>query len=94
MARQAVLALVAGDAATLARLGGGRAPSTHPFPPGWRTVGVGDADVTGSAAALTAQVPVRVRPPAGLAAYGILVPVRLVAGPGRLVVRQVGGGSP
>ena len=36
MARQAVAAAVAGDGTALARLGGGRPPSTRPLPSGWR----------------------------------------------------------
>jgi hypothetical protein len=94
MARQAVQAFVAGNVAALARLGGGQAPSTQPFPPGWQAIGIGDAEVTGPAAALTAQVPVRVRPPTGPASYIVPVRVRLVASPRGLVVREIDGGSP
>jgi hypothetical protein len=53
MARQAVLALVAGDAATLARLGGGRAPSTHPSPPASGT-GSGTSPTIGCGCCCTA----------------------------------------
>jgi hypothetical protein len=47
-AHQAVVAFVTGDEAELTRLGGGRAPSTRPFPSGWRVVSIGPGEVTGS----------------------------------------------
>jgi hypothetical protein len=46
-AHQAVVAFVTNDKAALARLGGGRAPSTRPLPSGWRVVSVSPAEVTG-----------------------------------------------
>jgi hypothetical protein len=95
VARQAVVAFVAGDTATLARLGGGREPSTRPLPSGWRVLGVGAAEVTGPPGALTAQVPVRARPPAGHASYLLPVQVRLEAGPGGFSIGELdAGGSP
>jgi hypothetical protein len=95
LARQAVVALIGRDTATLTRLGGGRQPSTRPIPAGWRVVSVGTAEVTGPPEAPTAQVPVRVRPPAGTASYLAPVHVRLEAGPGGLSIRQIdAGGSP
>lgn len=95
LARQAVVALVAGDMSTVTRLGGGRRPSTHPIASGWRVVSVGTAEVTGPPQALSAEVPIRVRPAAGTASYLLPVHVRLQAGPGGLTIRQVeAGGSP
>jgi hypothetical protein len=95
LAWRAVVALVAGDTATLTRLGGGRVPSTHPLPSGWRVLSVGTAEVTGPPEAPWAQVPVRVRPPAGGAGYLVPARVRLEAGPRGLTVQQVDvGGSP
>jgi hypothetical protein len=95
VAHQAVVAFVTGDKAALARLGGGRAPSTRPLPSGWRTVSVGPAEVTGTAGELAAEVPVRARPPTGPASYSLPVRVQLEAGPQAVTVRQVdGGGSP
>jgi hypothetical protein len=77
MARQAVRAFGAGDLATLARPGGGRAPSTRRLPSGWRAVGVGHAEVTGPADAPAALVEVMARPPTGGATYVIPVRVQL-----------------
>jgi hypothetical protein len=95
VARQAVIALVIGDMPTLTRLGGGREPSTRPFPSRWRVLSVGTAQVTGPPEAPSAQVPVRVRPPAGPASYLVPVHLRLEAGPRGLTVRQIdAGGSP
>jgi hypothetical protein len=95
VARQGVTALVAGDTATLTRLGGGRQPSTRPIPPGWRVVSIGTAEVTGPPEALSAQVTVRVRPPAGTGTYLVPVHARLEAGPQGLTIRQIhAGGSP
>jgi hypothetical protein len=95
VARQGVIALVGGDTAALTRLGGGRQPSTHPIPSGWQVVGIGTAEVTGPPEALSAQVPVRVRPPAGTGAYLVPVHVQLEAGPQGLAIRQIhAGGSP
>jgi hypothetical protein len=93
LARQAVVALVAGDMSTVTRLGGGRRPSTHPIPSGWRVVSVGTAEVTGPPQALSAEVPIRVRPAAGTASYLLPVHVRLQAGPGGLTIRQVEAGG-
>ena len=93
MARQAVLAYVTGDTATLVRLGGGRAPATRPLPTGWRATGVGRAEVSGATATPTAAVPVRVRPPSGRASYLVTVRVQLAAGPRGLTVRQVESGG-
>ena len=93
VARQAVVALGAGDTATLARLGGGREPSTRPLPSGWRVLGVGAAEVTGPPWALTAQVPVRARSPAGHASYLVPVQVRLEAGPRGLTVNEIDAGG-
>jgi hypothetical protein len=95
MGRQAVAAAVAGDVTTLARLGGGRPPSTFPLPSGWRMTGVGSAEVVGPAGAPTALVPVRARPPAGHASYLVPARVQLAVGPRGLTVRQVDlGGAP
>jgi hypothetical protein len=94
VARQAVVALVDGDMATLTRLGGGREPLTRPLPSGWRVVGVGGAEVTGSPEALSAQVLVRVRPPDGRASYLVPVQVQLASGPGELTVHQLEAGGP
>jgi hypothetical protein len=95
VAHQAVVALVTGDKAALARLGGGRAPPTRPLSSGWRTVSVGPAEVTRTAGELAAEVPVRARPPTGPASYSLPVRVQLEAGPQGVTVRQIdGGGSP
>lgn len=93
MARQAVVALVAADEATLARLGGGRAPAIGNLPSGWRATGVGVAEVTGTAGAPVAQVPVRVRPPVGSTSYVVPVRVELAAGSEGLTVRQIDAGG-
>jgi len=55
-AHEAVVAFVTSDKAALARLGGGRAPSTRPLPSGWRVVSVSPAEVTGPAGDGRAQV--------------------------------------
>jgi hypothetical protein len=107
LARRAVVALVNGDRETLARLGGGRMPATHPLPVGWRTLSIGTAEVAGPPAALAAtstagspgavaaMVPVRVRPPTGPVSYVVPVLVRLDTSPRGLTVGQVdAGGSP
>jgi hypothetical protein len=93
MARQAVLAMVAGDESTLARLGDGRPPAFRPFPSGWRATRVGDAEVTGTAGAPVAQVSVRVRPPVEFMSYVVPVRVELGAGPGGLTVRRIDAGG-
>jgi Conjugative transposon protein TcpC len=93
-ARAAVAALLDGDVAALARLGGGAPPGMRSLPPGWRGVRIGSAEVGGPPAALTARVSVRVRPPAGDASYLVPVRVRLQAGPGgRVLVRNVDAGG-
>ena len=95
MARQAVVAAMAADTATLARLGGGRSPATRPLPSGWRAASVGSPEMTGPPGAPVALVPVRARPPAGRASYLVPVHVRLAIGPRGLTVRRVDlGGSP
>ena len=95
VAHQAVVALVTSDKGALARLGGGRAPSTRPLPSGWRAVSIGPAEVTGPAGAPAAQVPVRARPPTGPVSYSLPVRVQLKAGPQGVTVQQIdGGGSP
>jgi hypothetical protein len=95
MARQAVAAAIAEDRTTLARLGGGRTPSTLPLPSGWRVTDVGGAEVAGPPGAPTALVPVRARPPVGRATYLVPARVQLAVGPRGLTVRQVDlGGSP
>ena len=95
VARQAVVALVTGDQAALARLGGGRPPSARQLPPGWRAVSVGPAEVTGPAGALAAEVPVRARPPAGPVSYSLPVQVQLRSGARGITVRRIdAGGSP
>jgi hypothetical protein len=95
VARQAVVAFVAGDRATLSRLGDGRGPSTRPLPSGWRVLSVGPAEVEGPPEALAAQVPVHVRPPAGGASYLVPVHVRLESGPRGLTVDLIdASGSP
>jgi hypothetical protein len=94
VARQAVIALVASDGAALARLGGGRAPSTRPLPSGWRATRVGEAEVAEAAGWLTAQVAVRVRPPTGPAGYVVPVRVLLEATQrGIVTVRHLDGGG-
>jgi hypothetical protein len=93
LVRQAVIAFIATDAATLARLGGGRAPSTRPLPSGWRATSVGGAEVAGPSTGLTAHVPVRARPPTGQATYVVPVRVHLHAGPAGLTVRHIDGGG-
>jgi hypothetical protein len=56
-------------------------------------VSVGTAEVTGPPQALSAEVPIRVRPAAGTASYLLPVHVRLQAGPGGLTIRQVEAGG-
>jgi hypothetical protein len=93
-ARQAVVAVVARDAAALARLGGGVPPEVRPLPAGWGAARVGAVEVAGPAAAMTARVALRARAPAG-ATYLVPVRVRLEAGPRGVLVRQVdAGGTP
>jgi hypothetical protein len=107
LARQAVVAFVNGDRATLAHLGGGRLPATRPLPSGWRTLSIGTAEVAGPPATLAATseasspgavasiVPVRVRPPTGPAGYLMPVLVHLGTSPRGLTVRRIdAGGSP
>jgi hypothetical protein len=95
VAHQAVVALVTGDRAALARLGGGQSPSARQLPPGWRAVSVGPAAVTGPAGALAAEVLVRARPPTGPVSYSVPVQVQLRAGARGITVRRIdGGGSP
>jgi hypothetical protein len=95
VAHQAVVALVTGDRAALARLGGGQSPSARQLPPGWRAVSVGPAAVTGPPAELTAEVPVRARPPTGPVSYSVPVRVQLRAGARGITVQRVDvGGSP
>ena len=107
LARQAVVAVVNGDRATLTRLGGGRVPATRPLPSGWRTLSIGTAEVArpsaalaatsgaGSPGAVAAMVTVRIRPPTGPVSYLMPVVVRLDTSPRGLTVRQVdAGGSP
>lgn len=55
---------------------------------------VGDARVAGAAGALSAQVPVRARPPSGEASYLVPVRVQLQPGPGGLTVRHIDGSGP
>ena len=94
LARQAVAAFAATDGTALARLGGGRPPSAHPLPAGWRAIAVGGADVTGTRGALAAQVAVRMRPPTGQASYVVPVRVDLATGPSGLTVRRINGAGP
>jgi hypothetical protein len=95
VARKAVVALVTGDQAALARLGGGQPPLARQLPPGWRAVSVGPAEVTGPAGALAAEVPVRARPPTGPVSYSVPVQVQLRVGARGITVRRIdGGGSP
>jgi hypothetical protein len=95
VAHQAVVALVTGDQAALARLGGGRPPPTRQLPPGWRAISVSPAEVTGPAGALAAEVPVRARPPTGPVTYSLPVQVQLSAGARGITVRWIdAGGSP
>ena len=94
VARQAVAAFAAADGTTLARLGGGRPPSTHPLPPGWHAIGVGAAEVMATGGALAAQVAVRVRPPTGQASYIVPVRVDLDAGTRGFTVRRINEGGP
>ena len=93
VAHQAVVALVAGDQAALARLGGGQTPSTRQLPPGWRAVSVGPAEVIGPAGALAAEVPVRARPPTGPVSYSLSVQVQLSAGARGITVWRIDGGG-
>lgn len=93
VARQAVAAVVRGDAAALARLGGGTPPEVRPLPRGWRPVGVGGAEVSGPVGALEARVALRARAAAGVS-YLVPVQVRLEAGPHGVTVRQVDAGGP
>ena len=94
LARQAVAAFVAADGTALTRLGGGRPPSAHPLPAGWRAIAVGGADVTGTRGALAAEVAVRIRPPTGQASYVVPVRVDLATGPSGLTVRRINGAGP
>lgn len=94
VARQAVAALVDSDSAALARLGGGGPPSIRPLPTGWRAIGVGPAEVSGPPDLLTAQVPVKARPPVGPTSYIVPVRVHLLAGRQGLIVRHIDAGGP
>jgi Conjugative transposon protein TcpC len=94
LARRAVDAFVAGDGTRLARLGGGRHPSTRGLPAGWHAIGVGDAEVTEAPGALVAEVAVRVRPPTGPVSYVVPVRVHLTAGPKGLTVGRIDAGGP
>ncbi|MGH2815224.1 MAG: hypothetical protein ACRDLC_08710 [Actinomycetota bacterium] len=95
VAHQAVVAFVTSDKEALTRLGGGRAPSTRPFPSGWHVARIGPAELTGPAGALTAQVPVRAHPTTGPVSYSLPVRVLLKTGPQGVTVLQIdGGGSP
>jgi hypothetical protein len=104
-ARQAVAAFVDADSAALARLGGGTPPSTRQLPSGWRAIGVGAVEVTGSSGAptagvagspgaLTAQVSVRARPPTGRTSYVVPVRVHLETGPRGVTVLEIDAGGP
>ena len=93
VARQAVVAFVAGDRATLTRLGRGREPPTRPLPTGWRVLDVGTVEVTGPPGALTAQVTVRARPAGGQARYLVPVQVRLEAGPQGFAILEIDAGG-
>jgi len=93
VARQAVVAFVAGDVAALTRLGHGRQPSTRPLPSGWRVLSVGIAELTGPPGAPTAQVSVRVRPPGGDASYLVPVRVRLETGPRGVAILELDAGG-
>jgi hypothetical protein len=93
MARQAVVALVTADETTLARLGGGRPPAIRDLPSGWRATRVGAAEVTATAGAPVARVPIRARPPAGSTSYVVPVRVELAAGPNGLAIRQIDAGG-
>jgi hypothetical protein len=93
-AERAVAAVLAGDRAGLARLGGGGVPEVRALPAPWRASGVVAAEVTGPADGLMAEVQVRARPSPGGASY--LVPVRVwladsSSGP---AVRRVDAGGP
>jgi hypothetical protein len=93
MARRAVIALVARDTATLTALGANRAPPSRQLPAGWRATSVGDAHVTASPDGLTAEVPVRARPPTGPASYVVPVRVHLEARPEGLTIRRIDAGG-
>jgi hypothetical protein len=93
MARRAVIALIAADTATLATLGGGRTPTIHRLPGGWKAISVGNAKVAAASGGLVAEVPVRIRPPTGPASYLVPVRVRLEAHPEGVVVREVDAGG-
>ena len=92
-ARRAVAALLAGDGAALARLGGGTPPATSPLPTGWRAGRVTRVGLGGPAGAPVAQVLVLAAAPQGSARY--LVPVRVwfSAGPRGPLVRRVDAGD-
>jgi hypothetical protein len=93
VARQAVVAFVVGDGATLARLGGRQRPPTRPLPTGWRATSVGNAEVHGPPGDLIAEVSVRARPPMGPVSYVVPVRVHLEAGQEGVTVRHIDGGG-
>jgi hypothetical protein len=89
LARRAVVALLAGDAAELARLGGGVPPVTRPLPAGWRAGAVAEVALAGPSSAPTVEVLVRATAPGGRARYLVPVAVEFVTGAGRPTVRRV-----
>jgi len=92
-AGQAVAAVLNGDGAALARLGGGAAPLVHPFPDGWRPVGIATIRPAGPPETPTAQVLVRARPPVPGIEYVVPVRVLLRSGAGMPTVREVDAGG-
>jgi hypothetical protein len=94
-AAQAVAALLEEDRATLARLGGGRAPEVRPFPSGWRPVGIADVRPIGPPRTPTVEVDVRARPPVAGVEYLVPVRVSLRSGTGGQTVSGIdAGGAP
>jgi hypothetical protein len=89
LGRRAAVALLADDAAALARLGGGVPPETRPLPAGWRGGEVAGVELTGPAGTPTVQVLVRATAPDGGADYLVPIRVELAAGPGGPAVRRV-----
>jgi hypothetical protein len=94
-AGRAVAAVLNGDRATLAKLGGGSTPVVHPFPDGWRPVGIATIRPMGPPGAPTAEVLVRARPPVGGIEYLVPVRVSVRSGTGAPAIREVdAGGTP
>ena len=93
VARRAVAALLAGDRAALARLGGGTPPAASSLPSGWRAGQVTRVELGGLAGAPVAQVFLLAAAPQGSARYLVPVRVWLSEGPGGPLVRRVDAGG-